>query len=119
MARISGEVFIIIGIIVAITSFFVKAIFFFVYVGAGFIIWGGIKLLYTKLAGEEKPKKQHAQHKSHHRLCPYCNRQVKPHDNFCSNCGALLKHQRRNVNLNQASHNQYHNRDHHQIRRVP
>ncbi len=123
MAKIPGIVFIIIGAVVAITSIIVRSIFFFIYVGAGFILWGGGKILYSRLAEEEKPKKdmarQHVHHKAPNHSCPYCNRLTRPHDNFCSNCGALLKHQRGHENLNQGSHNQHNYGYNNQIRRVP
>ncbi len=121
MAEIPATAFLIIGAVVAIISLFVKSIFFFVYVGAGFMLYGGGKILYARLKNKDAPKKaqHHAPHQSRQRLCPYCNRQVRPHDNFCANCGALLKHQGRHEHFNQGRYNQHNQGYDNQVRRVP
>lgn len=115
MARISGIVFIIVGIIVTITSyFFVEEIFVFSYIGILFIVWGIIKIIYKKLTSPSKKKtdfiKQHKKHRNRRPHCPYCNKVIVIHDNFCSNCGALLKNQRSNPNFQNTGQQQYNKR---------
>jgi len=111
MANIPGTVFMIIGAVVAIVSLFLEEIRFFVIIGVLFFLYGGIKAL----AKKKKPKP----HKIHHPHCPFCNKMVKTHDNFCSHCGGYLKHQRSNPYLHNSGHNQGHYTQNNQVRRVP
>ena len=109
MTEIHGAVFVGVGLLVAAISFSLK-IYLFILVGLALVVWGAVKI-----SQQEKKKPTHMQHPH----CPFCNNRVQNHDNFCSHCGAYLKHQRGHPNLQKGSYHQHYNRYNHQIRRVP
>ena len=122
MASIPGIVFIIIGVVVSIVSFFfVEAIYAFTYVGLAFIGYGLIKIIYKKLTKSKEAKTHqphHKKHRTHHPHCPFCNNIILPHNNFCSHCGAYLKNQGSNPNLNSSGQHQSPQGYQNQVRRV-
>lgn len=101
MASIPGIVFIIIGIIMSVVSFFrIESLKVFIYVGLLFVFWGLVKIIAKTLRSEkkrateyeeeyyksQKPQQRHAQT----RYCPRCRSQIALHHNFCSKCGARV-----------------------------
>jgi hypothetical protein len=107
MTDIKPWVHIGVGLLVGGVSIGLKMVIF-VPVAAGFVIWG----FYRLAKGKKGAPQVHAP------VCPFCHYHVKPHDNFCSNCGAYLKYNRSNPNFHHSGHNQYPNRQHHQVRRI-
>ena len=113
MAKISGFVYLIIGIFVSLVSYFSKnpSLRFFIYIGFLFGIIGIIKILITgakKKKKKEKPVRQRKvthqhpiqrpqpiqHHKQFTSYCQYCGNIVRISDNFCNRCGHAL-HRRR------------------------
>lgn len=121
MASIHGMWFVLIGLVVTIVSFFNELIgdgetsyIIFIFVGVGFVIYGGGKLLFYKSktptkgtsrgvpsqnVAEDKPqmvnptaqKYQSQEQQQKILLCKKCGNRIRIHDNFCSHCGAQLK----------------------------
>lgn len=89
MVKIHGLVYIIIGIIISIPSVIMKEgrLKFFLYIGILFIIIGAVKLFLNYTKKEKKPKNIQTTHK----FCPRCGKVTKQSDQFCSNCGNLLR----------------------------
>jgi len=89
-AKIHGLVYIIVGLFVAAASWeinFGKLLLFF-YAGLAFILIGIIKLILGK-RNEAKAAVHHKpQHQARFRYCPRCANILRPHDRFCSVCGA-------------------------------
>ena len=118
MAYIPGIIFVIIGVIVSITSyFFVEEIFIFTYVGLSFVAYGILKMIYKKITSPKKEtpiqhnnQVNHKKRHYHHPHCPNCNIQVGIHNNFCHNCGTNLKNQGSNPNFQNPSQHQYNQR---------
>ena len=110
MVKIHGAAFIIIGFVVAVTSFFIKDLRVFMYVGLGFVLWGLLKLLYIRLTNEKpdikkehkithpthtkpiyhRPQQTHSQPQYRH--CPNCRSAVRIENTFCPRCGTRLKY---------------------------
>jgi len=109
--EIPGVAFVMIGGIVLISSILVPELLFFVFVGIGFIIYGGFKMF------RGKPKKRHEQPKYH--ICRACHRPVHLNANFCPYCGASVKYHRSHPHFHEGGHNQHYYRNDNHVRRVP
>jgi len=111
MAKISGTAYLIIGICVALISYFSKnpSLRLFIYIGSIFGLIGIIKILFTGISRKkEKPVRQRKvthqhpiqrpqsiqHHKQFTSYCKYCGNIVRISDNFCNRCGHAL-HRRR------------------------
>ena len=95
MAKIHWSVYIITGLFVSILSYklnYEKLVFFF-YIGLIFIVIGAAKLSFN-LINKKAKKAQTAHHKPQQqagfRYCPKCANVLRPHDKFCSICGAKV-----------------------------
>ncbi len=100
MAKIHGFVYLIVGIFVALISYFSdnQSLKLFLYVGFLLGIIGIIKLFITGLKKKkEKPVKQQTttpKQAAFTKYCHRCSNLVRNFDNFCSKCGTAL-HRRR------------------------
>ena len=101
MAKIHGFVYLIVGIFVALISYFSDnpSLKLFLYIGFLLGIIGIIKLFITSLQRKkEKPvKHQTTTHKqsAFAKYCQRCGNIVRNFDNFCSKCGQALLHRKR------------------------
>ncbi len=84
MAEIPSGFWIVAGIAIAITSWYVKGrMFLFFYVGLFFILIGLFKMFRGKNVKMQKKTSMHG-------VCPRCRKKVG-HVNFCFYCGARLR----------------------------
>jgi uncharacterized paraquat-inducible protein A len=97
MAPLNPILITVIGLVVTLTSLFIPHLEFFIYVGVAIFIYGVIRL-YILGIRREKERKQRIQHyhsppsmPSQTHRCPKCNTLARPHDNFCSRCGQMLR----------------------------
>lgn len=96
--QISGLIFIVVGIIIGIASYFIPNMEFFYIAAAGFVLYGIYKMirgvLSKKLLGpepktnESKPGKEPSEDTT---PCPKCGLKHYSHANYCQNCGTKLK----------------------------
>ena len=91
--KIPGWVFILIGAIIAITSYFVPHLKFFFYVGVALFAYGIAKLVFSFIVKEEKEDAyvQQAMNEVQELRCKKCSNFIRNFDNFCSYCGMRLK----------------------------
>jgi DNA-directed RNA polymerase subunit RPC12/RpoP len=107
--QIPGYIFILVGIAVSISAYYSK-LYFFIVVGAGFILWGLGKIVamkfissggakekdWDKKAQEIRPnhikKEQNPVHMHPTVIaCPSCGLKHYSHANFCQHCGSKIK----------------------------
>jgi hypothetical protein len=99
--EIPGIIFIIVGIIISYVTSKIEGMEFFYLLGAGFILWGIIKLARKAISkrilgsGPEKKesKTEYSQSQSTQNVipCPNCGLKHYANANYCQNCGAKLK----------------------------
>ena len=91
MAALNGWWFIGVGILVFIVSSFQEGMQFFMYISYGFFAYGGLKILmsFFKQKEEQLTKVAPTQQKTYY--CNNCGRILLPEDNFCPNCGMVLR----------------------------
>jgi len=100
--EISGIIFIIVGIIIAFVTSRIEGMQFFYILGAGFILWGILKIARKALtkrifgseikAKETKPDNYYNTHQAQDTLaCPNCGLKHYSTANYCQQCGAKLK----------------------------
>lgn len=102
MAKIHGFVYLIVGIFIALVSYFSDnpSLKLFLYIGFLIGIIGIIKLFITALQRKkEKPTvKQHPtttpKQAAFTKYCQRCGNLVRNFDNFCSKCGTALHRKR-------------------------
>ncbi|MGM5485449.1 MAG: zinc ribbon domain-containing protein [Nanobdellota archaeon] len=117
MAEIPGKVFVIIGLIVTVSSYFLNnmretSFLIFIIIGALMFIYGLFKLFMRKdkdetgSTGHKRPAGQgnrsvsqayqhpHEHHRTEHdkvmNFCPGCGHKVPPGSRFCPSCGIRL-----------------------------
>ncbi len=100
--EIPGMIFIVVGVIVSLVSKRAGMDLFF-YTGAGFILWGIIKIaknsLTKKLLGSSKiePKNEYKRYNNNQQQpdnvvsCSKCGLRHYSSANYCQNCGTKLK----------------------------
>lgn len=99
MAPLNPKVIIAVGLMVAVSSYFIQHMQFFVYVGIALFVYGLLRLYILGSKKEYMPKKpiQHyharAPMPSQAIRCARCRMLLKPQDYFCPRCGQM---QRRN-----------------------
>lgn len=115
--KISGAIFIIIGLAVAVTSYFLNQIdnknrfILFMVIGIGLFVYGVGKLIFRKKEnvemhenhlhqGKHRPNTTAAQPQMQDRqaaqnikynFCPYCGTIIRQAANFCPTCGTRLR----------------------------
>jgi len=107
--EIPGYIFILVGIAVSLTSYFSGMGLPFIIVGAGFVLWGLIKLVISRFKGPEKqsqkipekmqeiqPKQIKKEQSAIHMhptviACPSCGLKHYNHANYCQHCGSKMK----------------------------
>ena len=93
--QIHGLVFIIVGIIIGIASYYIPNMQFFYVAAAGFIVWGSYKIikrvLSKKLLGSEPKTNEFKPRTEDTTPCPKCGLKHYTHANYCQHCGAKLK----------------------------
>ena len=88
--KIHGLVYILVGLFVSFASWMVnfgKLLLFF-YAGLLFILVGIVKLSLGKRDEAKHAAHHKPQHQAKFRYCPRCANILRPHDRFCSVCGA-------------------------------
>jgi hypothetical protein len=115
-SEIPGWAFIALGILVFGVSIIMNlankdsSMFLFIIAGLGLVGWGAAKYIIFGKKGKadlDKPEKmvempehnrqqngqqQQTHHQRNVKNCPKCGYALNPHDNFCYNCGADVRH---------------------------
>jgi len=106
MGKIHGATYFIIGILVAVFSYYLDnkrgsdSFILFFYIGVLFVIIGLIKLVALAIKKKDehpKPPRHQQQQKSHHQqvhhtpqFCQRCGAALRQTDHFCAMCGNAL-----------------------------
>jgi hypothetical protein len=108
--QIPGYVFVLIGVIVSLVSWFSPGLKVFVIAGVGFILWGLFRILSSKFLNRGKKLEQNLQQKAQEInpkhikkeqntvhmhptviACPSCGLKHYSHANYCQHCGTRIR----------------------------
>ncbi len=92
MAAINGWWFIGVGALVTIVSSLQEGMLFFIIIGCIFMAYGVLKIILEKFQkNEQHIVKRYVPEEKKTYYCSNCGRILDPADNFCPNCGMLLR----------------------------